>query len=82
MTKWKPATLSMTFMLKNAKNIGITNKTQINANHPSIEMINKTHALNPGFSFDLVTEKHVNKLLKALDTKKATGIGSSPPNIY
>ena len=69
-----------TFYVNIAKNIGIENDTPVNDKHPSIEKI-KENVNVPSFEFSPVTEAQVNKCIKRLDPKKATGVDAIPPKI-
>ena len=69
-----------TFYVNIAKNIGIENDTPVNDKHPSIEKI-KENVHVPSFEFSPVTEAQVNKCIKRLDPKKATGVDAIPPKI-
>ena len=50
-------------------------------NHPSIETINKICNKKENFDIPTTTTEEINKIIKELDPKKATGLNKIPPKI-
>ena len=50
-------------------------------NHPSIETINKICNKKENFDIPTTTTEEINKIIKELDPKKATGLHKIPPKI-
>ena len=50
-------------------------------NHPSIETINKICNKKESFDIPSTTTEEINKIIKELDSKKATGLDMIPPKI-
>ena len=50
-------------------------------NHPSIETINKICTKKENFDIPTATTEEINKIIKELDSKKATGLHKIPPKI-
>ena len=50
-------------------------------NHPSIETINKVYTKKENFDIPTATTEEINKIIKELDPKKATGLDKIPPKI-
>ena len=48
-------------------------------NHPSIETINKIRNEKENFDIPTTTTEEINKIVKRLDPKKATGLDNIPP---
>ena len=53
----------------------------ITKNHPSIETINKICTKKENFDIPTATTEEINKIIKELDPKKATGLDKIPPKI-
>ena len=53
----------------------------ITKNHPSIETINKICTKKENFRIPRATTEEINKIIKELDPKKATGLDKIPPKI-
>ena len=50
-------------------------------NHPSIETINKICTKKENFDIPTATTEEINKIMKELDPKKATGLDKIPSKI-
>ena len=50
-------------------------------NHPSIERINKICTKKENFDISTATGEKINKIIKELDPKKATGLDKIPPKV-
>ena len=48
-------------------------------NHPTIETINKICNEKENFDIPITTTEGINKIVKKLDPKKATGLDKIPP---
>ena len=49
--------------------------------HPSIDKIRKTYESNKKFSFQQVTEEHVQQVILSIDGSKATSVGDIPADM-
>lgn len=62
----------MTFFINVAKDIG--NNTPANNNHPSVKKIHENKTATQQLEFSAISNEFVDKQLKKLNIKKATGI--------
>ena len=69
------------FYVNIAKNIGINNQTITQNEHPSIKLIKQNNNNVQKFNFSTVTSESIEKHLKSVNPKKATGYDNIPPKI-
>ena len=50
-------------------------------NHPSVVKISEFYSKKENFDIPIATTEEINKIIKELDPKKATGIDKIPPKI-